>query len=105
MSKWFVRVAIVAVLALAVALPAFAKDKGAGKTPPVEGTLKAVDATANTVTVTTADGDKVIKTDAATKVRVGKKEATLADLVAGAEVKVHCKDGVATSIKVEKKKK
>ena len=106
MSKYIVRIATVAVIAMALALPAFAKgDKGA-KTPAVVGTLKAVDTTANTVTVTTTDGDKVIKTDASTKVRAGtNKDATVADLKVGAEVTVICKGDVAASISQHGKKK
>jgi len=112
MSKQVVRIVTVLAVALAVALPAFAKGKGEGKGgKPVEGTVTAVDTTANTVTIKTADGDKVIKTDANTKIRIPhNKGATLADLKNGTEVKVTCKDGCATAIsagggKHEKKNK
>ncbi len=98
MSKCIASIAAVIALAVVVAVPAFAKDK-ALKVAPIEGAITAVDATANTVTVKVADADKVIKTDASTKIIVGKnKTATLADLKVGMEVKVTCKNDVATKI-------
>lgn len=105
MSKYIVGIATVIALAIVVAVPAFAKDKGA-KAAPVEGAITAVDATAKTVTVKVDGADKVIKTDDATKIKIGKNDAaTLADLKVGMEVKVSCKGECAAMIAVAHGKK
>lgn len=72
--------AVVAVVALALAGAVFAGD--------VSGTVSAVDAKANTITVKTDKGDVTVNVTADTKIMVGTAAKAIADVKVGDKVSV-----------------
>ena len=66
------------------------------------GTVESVDAAGNKITVKSAEGKSMVcNVDAKTKIKVGKKKATLGEVVVGEAVEVVCKGDVAKSITVK----
>lgn len=57
----------------------------------VEGTVVSTDAAANTVTIKTKKADEVVSVTEKTKITVGGKKATLAELTAEMKVTASCK--------------
>jgi hypothetical protein len=94
--RWFVVVGLVALFALLVA-PAIASAAE------LSGTVKSVAPDAKSVVVTGADGkDTKVTYDDKTKITVGDKAGTAADIKAGAKVKVTHEGGKASAIAIAK---
>jgi hypothetical protein len=66
--------------------PAAAKTHAAAERGKVSGTVTAVDAGANTISVKTADGVKTFSLSPTTRIVRGGKPARVTDIVAGAKV-------------------
>ena len=101
MKKVVFAVAAVAV-ALVFALPSFAQDAKTKAEKPTHhdftGTITAVDAAKNTVTVKNKDGEKTFVVTDKSKITTADKNvpATLADLKVGEKVKVTFTDNAGT---------
>jgi len=94
--RWFLIVALVAVVGLVLA-PAIANAED------VAGTVKSVDAAKKSVVVTGADGKEHTCTwDDKTEVTVDGKKGAATDVKAGAKVKVTHAAGKASKIEVSK---
>jgi hypothetical protein len=96
------------VVASEKACPMSKKDAKCTMKCTISGTVEAVDAAANKLSVKTAAAGEGAKAevkeftlDANTRVKIGKKTATLAEVVAGQEVDVVCKGEVVKSVMVK----
>jgi len=103
-------------VALCAGLAAANEEGGMGKSCPMgakkggkcvcAGTVESVDAAANKITVKGADGKSMVcNIDAKTVIKVGKKKATLAEVVVGEPVEIVCKGDIAKSVTVKAAKK
>lgn len=113
MKKFLMSVMAVALCAgIAVA----SEDAAAGKTCPMgakkgakcicKGTVESVDAVAGKVSIKDEAGKVMTCTvDAKTKIKIGKKKATLAEVVVGEPVEAVCKGEVIKSLTVKVAKK
>ena len=71
-----------------------------------KGTVEAVDVAASTISIKDAKGEVMVcKVDPKTRIKVGHKKATLADVVVGEQVEASCMGDVAKSITVKVAKK
>jgi hypothetical protein len=94
--RWFVVVGLVAIFALLVA-PAIASAAE------VSGSVKSVDAAKKSFVVTGPDGgNHTLTYDDTTKITVGDKEGTAADIKEGAKVKVTHEGGKASKVAIAK---
>lgn len=93
---------IVAVLLMvALAIPVFAFQDQGGKDQEVTGTIVKVDTASGAVTVQTSDGKTTALTvDSATKVTVGGKKGSIADLKDGQIAKLKLQGGKVVSIEI-----
>ena len=90
-------VALVAIVSCTI--PVLSRATEANKTVKVTGTIKNVDAVANSITLETSQGKKATYTvDAQTTIQVGGKAGTLADLKVGQTVMVEIEGSRAVAI-------
>jgi hypothetical protein len=94
----FASVALVAIV-LSCMIPVLSRATEANETVKVTGTIKNVDAVANSITLETSQGKKATYTvDAQTTIQVGGKAGTLADLKVGQTVMVEIEGSRAVAI-------
>ena len=93
---------IVAVLLMvALAVPVSALQGGGAKDQEVTGTIMKVDTASGAVTVQTSDGKTTaLSVDSATKVSIGGKKGTIADLKDGQVAKLKLQGGKVVSIEI-----
>src|SRR5262245_53603113 len=101
MTRSIVLAAALCFVPVAALAAAPVADVGAvlGDEAVAEGTVKSVDAKASSFVLTTGGKDITVKYDAKTKFLRGGKDAKMEDVLkAGAKVKVHHKDAMASKV-------